>query len=75
MPALGGYSQLSHGDRLEVPGRPTVVGFRGHTRGSVGPAAVVSLVPARRTTTDDTGAVTAIAAAITSIRTPACRAE
>jgi glyoxylase-like metal-dependent hydrolase (beta-lactamase superfamily II) len=36
MPGLGGYSQLSHGDRLEVPGRPTVVGLPGHTRGSVG---------------------------------------
>ena len=39
------------------------------------PAAVVSLVPARRTTADDSGAITAIAAAIGSIRTPACRAE
>jgi hypothetical protein len=36
MPGLGGYSQLSHGDRLEVPGCPTVVGLPGHTRGSVG---------------------------------------
>ena len=27
MPGLGGYSQLSHGDRLEVPGCPTWSGF------------------------------------------------
>ncbi len=36
MPALGGYSHVSHGEQLEVPGRPTVVGLAGHTRGSVG---------------------------------------
>ena len=36
MPALGGYSHISHGEQLEVPGRPTVVGLPGHTRGSVG---------------------------------------
>jgi glyoxylase-like metal-dependent hydrolase (beta-lactamase superfamily II) len=36
MPALGGYSQVSHGEQLEVPGRPTVVGLPGHTRGSIG---------------------------------------
>ncbi len=36
MPALGGHSQVSHGEQLEIPGRPTVVGLPGHTRGSVG---------------------------------------
>jgi glyoxylase-like metal-dependent hydrolase (beta-lactamase superfamily II) len=36
MPALGGHARASHGEQLEVPGRPTVVGLPGHTRGSVG---------------------------------------
>jgi glyoxylase-like metal-dependent hydrolase (beta-lactamase superfamily II) len=36
MPALGSYSPIIHGEQLEVPGRPTVIGLPGHTRGSVG---------------------------------------
>src|SRR5512146_2422508 len=39
------------------------------------PAATVSLVPARRTATEDSGAITTIAAAIGSTRTPAWSAE
>lgn len=42
MPALSGFSHVSDGEQLEVPGRPTVVGLPGHTRGSVG-----FVVPAR----------------------------
>jgi glyoxylase-like metal-dependent hydrolase (beta-lactamase superfamily II) len=36
MPALGSYSHVSHGEQLDVPGHPTVIGLPGHTRGSVG---------------------------------------
>lgn len=36
MPAIGSYSHVSHGEQLEVPGRPAVIGLPGHTHGSVG---------------------------------------
>jgi glyoxylase-like metal-dependent hydrolase (beta-lactamase superfamily II) len=36
MPALSGYTPIEHGDQPDVPGRPTVVGLPGHTRGSLG---------------------------------------
>jgi glyoxylase-like metal-dependent hydrolase (beta-lactamase superfamily II) len=36
MAALGSYLQVSHGEQLDVPGHPTVIGLPGHTRGSVG---------------------------------------
>jgi glyoxylase-like metal-dependent hydrolase (beta-lactamase superfamily II) len=36
MPALGGYTQVEHGDQPDVPGRPAVIGLPGHTRGSIG---------------------------------------
>lgn len=35
-PALGGYSRIGPGERLDVPGHPAVIGLPGHTRGSVG---------------------------------------
>ena len=36
MPALGGYTHVEHGDQPDVPGRPSVIGMPGHTRGSIG---------------------------------------
>ena len=36
MPAIGSHNQVEDGQRLDLPGRPVVVGLPGHTLGSVG---------------------------------------